>query len=104
MKSLVSQNIFCCKSLLEKAIHCSSIQIYIAASLSTQVGMLLKRELLNIVRNKRVLAARFMLTFFMSFLLGIIFYDVGSKPLDKFVNIQSHFGGLVMVLMLGMFG
>lgn len=73
-------------------------------SLATQVGMLLKRELLNIVRNKRVLAARFMLTFFMSFLLGIIFYDVGSKSLDKFVNIQSHFGGLVMVLMLGMFG
>lgn len=78
--------------------------VYIQVSLSTQVGMLLKRELLNIVRNKRVLAARFMLTFFMSFLLGIIFYDVGSKPLDKFVNIQSHFGGLVMVLMLGMFG
>lgn len=70
----------------------------------TQVSMLLYREWRNILRNKKALAARFLFTIMMSFLLGIIFWKIGDRSLASFPNLQSHFGGMIMVLMLVMFG
>lgn len=70
----------------------------------TQVSMLLQREWRNILRNKQALAARFLFTVMMSFLLGIIFWQIGDRSLASFPNLQSHFGGMIMVLMLVMFG
>mmetsp|Transcript_2833 Transcript_2833/g.5300 ORF Transcript_2833/g.5300 Transcript_2833/m.5300 type:complete len:404 (+) Transcript_2833:1198-2409(+) len=70
----------------------------------TQVAMLLQREWRNIIRNKKALAARFVFTTVMSFLLGVIFWKVGERSLSSFPNLQSHFGSMVMVLMLSMFG
>jgi len=46
-----------------------------------QVMMLLRREWQNIVRNKRALAARFMFTGVMSLLMGVIFWQIGDRPL-----------------------
>ena len=53
-------------------------------SFGTQVAILLEREWKNIVRNKTVLAARYMYTTMMSFLVGVIFWDVGSRSLQNF--------------------
>lgn len=69
-----------------------------------QTSMLLKRELNNLYRDITALVARFGLTIFMSTLIGIIFFDVGSSDPSVPSNIQSRFGALVIVLMMSMFG
>ena len=53
-------------------------------SFGTQVAMLVKREWKNIFRNKKALAARYMFTTMMSFLVGVIFWNVGSRSLQNF--------------------
>jgi len=45
----------------------------------TELRLLFVRELINMKRNKKATAARFMLTIIMSSLIGAIFYDVGNK-------------------------
>jgi len=50
----------------------------------TQVSMLLQREWRNILRNKKALAARFIFTTVMSFLLGVIFWQIGDRSLASF--------------------
>ena len=57
------------------------------ASLGTQVKLLYERELKNIARDKASVAARFVLTIFMSTLIGIIFLGVGDT--DKAVPAVS---------------
>jgi hypothetical protein len=37
-------------------------------------------------------------------LIGTIFLDVGNSDSAEQVNIQSHFGALVIVMLTGMFG
>jgi hypothetical protein len=37
-------------------------------------------------------------------LIGTIFYDVGAQPSDVAANLNSHFGALIMMLMMGMMG
>lgn len=70
----------------------------------TQIGMLYKREVTHLTRNKGALAARFGLTTFLALLTGIIFLDVGEQDSNDPKNLQSQFGALVMVLMMSMFG
>lgn len=53
-------------------------------SFKTQVIMLLQRERRNILRNKKALAARFVFTTVMSFLLGVIFWKIGDRSLASF--------------------
>jgi ABC-type multidrug transport system ATPase subunit/ABC-type multidrug transport system permease subunit len=69
-----------------------------------QVYMLFSRELRNVRRDKVALGARFGLTIFLSTLIGIIFYDVGETDSKVSSNLQSHFGALIMVLLMSMFG
>jgi len=71
--------------------------------IGTQVRMLLKREIINIRRNTTAMKARFMLTTFLSLLIGCIFYNVGEKDRSDMTNVQSQFGGLLMVLFMSMF-
>lgn len=66
-------------------------------SFVTEVRLLFKRELKNTIRNKLV-RARFALTTFISLLVGCIFFGVGSGQ-----DINSHFGSMVMMLMISMF-
>ena len=70
----------------------------------TEVGMLFTRELKNLRRDKAALGARLGLTTFLSVLIGLIFQGVGATDSAKQVNLQSHFGALIMVLMMSMFG
>jgi len=70
----------------------------------TEIRMLFKRELTNLKRDTAAVGARFGLTIFLSILIGVIFLDVGKTDSAVGQNIQSHFGALVMVLMMGMFG
>ena len=70
----------------------------------TQVAMLLKRELQNISRNRKPLVARFAFSFIMSILVGILFLGIGGKDPSDFRVVQAHFGALVLVLMMSMFG
>jgi len=72
--------------------------------ITTQVQMLFKREVTNAVRDVTALGARFGLTMFISTLVGIIFYNVGEKSRNNIDNLQSQFGGILMVLLIGMFG
>ena len=70
----------------------------------TQIRMLFTRELNNLHRDKASIGARFGLTIFLSTLIGVIFFNVGSSDSSNPSNIQSHFGALIMVLMMSMFG
>lgn len=70
----------------------------------TQVKMLFKRELLNLKRDTTAIGSRMGLTIFLGVLIGVIFLDVGQSDRADFSNVQSTFGALIMVLMMGMFG
>jgi ABC-2 type transporter len=81
----------------------------------TQVSMLFGREMKNLKRDTVAVGARFGLTIFLGTLIGVIFYKVGKsdsagqpntgKPGQPNVgNIQSHFGALIMVALMSMFG
>eukprot|EP00550_Attheya_septentrionalis_P002132 CAMPEP_0198291248 /NCGR_PEP_ID=MMETSP1449-20131203/8839_1 /TAXON_ID=420275 /ORGANISM="Attheya septentrionalis, Strain CCMP2084" /LENGTH=615 /DNA_ID=CAMNT_0043989865 /DNA_START=103 /DNA_END=1947 /DNA_ORIENTATION=- len=72
--------------------------------MSTEVAMLFQREIKNVMRDRAALGARFGLTIFLSTLIGIIFLNVGETDSSKQVNLQSHFGAIIMVLLMGMFG
>lgn len=103
-----------------------------SASVLTQVRLLYLRELKNITRNKGAVGGRFGLTFAMAILIGVIFLDVGNSDktqpqvssslstlcavqlIDNWLsqtihfrhnqNLQSHFGALVMVVIMSMMG
>lgn len=70
----------------------------------TQIGMLFGRELRNLRRDTVAVGARFGLTIFLGTLIGIIFFDVGSTDPNVGSNLQSHFGAMIMVLLMSMFG
>lgn len=70
----------------------------------TQTMMLFDREFQNIKRDKTVIGSRMGFSTVLALLLGVIFFDVGSQPSDISANLSSHFGALVMVMMMGMFG
>jgi ABC-type multidrug transport system permease subunit len=70
----------------------------------TQTSMLFVRELKNIARDRTIMGGRLGFSLVLSTLIGIIFYDVGDQPSDISTNLNSHFGALIMMLMLGMMG
>ena len=69
-----------------------------------QTGLLFNRELMNLRRDVTALGARFGLTIFLGTLIGIIFLNVGASDSSVPSNLQSHFGGLIMVSLMSMFG
>lgn len=69
-----------------------------------QTRMLFNREIMNLQRDVTALGARFGLTIFLGTLIGIIFFKVGSSDSSVPSNLQSHFGGLIMVALMSMFG
>jgi hypothetical protein len=72
--------------------------------LRTQLRMLCIREVRNLLRDRVALAARFLFTIFLSLLIGVIFLDVGNSDSAENANLNSHFGSLIMVLLMSMFG
>jgi hypothetical protein len=70
----------------------------------TELRLLFRREFRNLVRDTTALGARFGITIFLGVLIGTIFLDVGNSDSAEQVNIQSHFGALVIVMLTGMFG
>jgi hypothetical protein len=66
----------------------------------TQVKLLFIREMNNFHRDTTALGARFGLAIFLSILIGIIFLDVGGTDSAEQVNIQSHFGALIMCMLM----
>ena len=69
-----------------------------------QTRLLFNREIMNLRRDVTALGARFGLTIFLGTLIGIIFLNVGSSDSSVPSNLQSHFGGLIMVALMSMFG
>eukprot|EP00523_Entomoneis_sp_CCMP467_P011133 CAMPEP_0168725064 /NCGR_PEP_ID=MMETSP0724-20121128/3959_1 /TAXON_ID=265536 /ORGANISM="Amphiprora sp., Strain CCMP467" /LENGTH=609 /DNA_ID=CAMNT_0008771833 /DNA_START=209 /DNA_END=2035 /DNA_ORIENTATION=- len=69
-----------------------------------QTKLLFQREWKNLGRDVAALGARFGLTVFLSILIGVIFLDVGATDSSSTQNLQSHFGALIMVLLMSMFG
>lgn len=72
--------------------------------MSTEIKMLFGREITNLKRDTAAVGARFGLTIFLGVLIGVIFLNVGRSNSAEQQNIQSHFGALVMVMLMGMFG
>ena len=70
----------------------------------TELKLLFRRESRNLVRDTTALGARFGITVFLGVLIGVIFLDVGNSDSAVQVNIQSHFGALVIVMLTAMFG
>jgi ABC-type multidrug transport system permease subunit len=55
-------------------------------------------------RDKSILGWRFAFTAFLGLLIGVIFLDVGESDSSYNANLNSHFGAVIMVLMMGMMG
>jgi ABC-type multidrug transport system ATPase subunit len=70
----------------------------------TQTTMLLTREMNNLRRDTTAVGARFGLTIFLSVLIGTIFLNVGKTDPSVTINLQSHLGALIMVMLMSMFG
>lgn len=70
----------------------------------TQLAILFMRELKNISRDTAAVGARFGLTIFLGLLIGLIFKDVGESDSSNNQNLNSHFGAMIMVLLMTMFG
>lgn len=76
-------------------------------SFGTEVRLLFKREIIHNSRNKKAVGARFAFTTFLSTLVGCIFFQVGTPAADGQVDparFNSHFGAMIMILMMSMFG
>lgn len=73
-------------------------------TLLTQIRLLYVRELRNVVRDKASIGTRLGISAFLNLLFGVIFQDVGRTSNDLMVNVQSHFGAVVMVFLSAMFG
>ena len=69
----------------------------------TQVKLLFVREFRNLRRDLVAVATRFAIGIFMAILVGVIFFQVGATDPTDPVNVQSHFGALIMILLGGMF-
>jgi ABC-type multidrug transport system permease subunit len=72
--------------------------------LFTQISMLFTREINNLTRDVAALGARFGITAFLALLIGVIFLNVGETDSSVPINLQSHFGALIMVMISAMFG
>jgi ABC-2 type transporter len=70
----------------------------------TEIKMLFGRELTNLRRDVGAVGARFGLTIFLSVLIGVIFLNVGKSDSANQQNLQSHFGALIMAMLMSMFG
>ena len=99
----------------------------------TQTSLLLQRDWMDMIRNKRVTGARYAMCFGMSFLVALLYQNVGRSPKSDIVvskcrcfhsvarspslliksspviffsmpqNFQSHFGALLIILLVAMF-
>jgi len=69
----------------------------------SQVKMLFAREFRNLYRNLAAVATRLAIGIVVSVLVGVIFYQVGATDPANSVNVRSHFGALMMILLGGMF-
>ncbi|CAJ1939321.1 unnamed protein product [Cylindrotheca closterium] len=68
-----------------------------------QSKLLLARELKNLVRATHALKTRIVMTVMISLFTGFLFFGVADLPSDKFINLQSTFGALLMSLMANVF-
>lgn len=67
-----------------------------------QVVLLFAREVANLRRNKTVLKGRLGMTTIMSLFMGLIFLDVANEDFSVQSNVQSAFGGLIVVSLTNM--
>ena len=70
--------------------------------LATQVQMLLERELISRRRTLWWILARLGVTLLGSVLIGTIFFQVGETNSSDVFNLQSQFGGLIILLTFAM--
>eukprot|EP00594_Rhizosolenia_setigera_P000825 CAMPEP_0178948312 /NCGR_PEP_ID=MMETSP0789-20121207/5402_1 /TAXON_ID=3005 /ORGANISM="Rhizosolenia setigera, Strain CCMP 1694" /LENGTH=550 /DNA_ID=CAMNT_0020628663 /DNA_START=206 /DNA_END=1855 /DNA_ORIENTATION=+ len=75
-------------------------------SVKDQIILLLKRELVNFKRDKAAIATRLALSVVLSFLIGIIYFQIAprTETNPSTSQIQSHAGGLLLVLLNVVFG
>lgn len=74
------------------------------SSFMKQLGWLTYRELTNTRRDVAALIGRFMVTFILNLLFGLIFYNAGERDNADNTNFISHFGAMTMCLISSMFG
>lgn len=79
-------------------------EIAVGASFCRQLGWLLHREYLNVVRDKAALGARFGITIFLNVLFGLIFLNSGGRNNGDFEAFATHQGAIMMVTISTMFG
>lgn len=69
-----------------------------------QTKLLFAREVMNLKRDLTALRVRLRLTIVLGTLIGIMFLNVGSSDNSVPSNLQSHFGGLIMVALMSIIG
>lgn len=68
-----------------------------------QVKSLFQREIRHLVRNRKGLQTRTMMTMSISLIAGFIYWQVADTDFSDFINVQSTFGGLLLSLMANIF-
>lgn len=80
------------------------------ASCCTQFEYLIRREALNVIRDKKAVIARLGTTMFLNLIVGLVFMgaanwsDIGPTNLDANVKANTNFGAIVQVAISAMFG
>jgi len=88
--------------VLESMMPSSKARVQRTPGVETQICLLLKREWVSARRTLQSTMIRLGVTVFFSVLIGILFFKVGERPLDESLNLQSQFGGLLILLVFAM--
>jgi ABC-type multidrug transport system permease subunit len=71
--------------------------------LLVQTRCLFAREVRTFQRNKKLLGTRTAMTFFISIMGGVLFWQVGDSDYSSFINVQTTFGGVLVALLANVF-
>jgi hypothetical protein len=71
--------------------------------LLVQTRCLFAREVHTFQRNKKLLGTRTAMTFFISLMGGVLFWQVGDSDYSTFINVQTTFGGVLVALLANVF-
>lgn len=94
------------QSMMAKTMHSESGAIVEVQKISifVQIYELLYRDIVNTGRDTTALLTRFGASIFLGLVIGVVYQGVGATDLSDAIDLQSHFGGITMVLIQAMFG
>lgn len=84
--------------------HEDEIVFHFESSFMKQLVLLTYRECINTIRDYHMLIVKFFITCFMNFITGLLFLGIGKTSYDNMTDFNSHFGGIMMLMMFSLMG